>query len=549
MARAGQAQSMADYFGQLRSDYQVAKSSQYRRRRTGILPMGTTADWHVRVEVDFLHVIEIVRDMDRNDVIVGQMVDRAVTNTLQDGITPDPNTGDKGLNKALLENWEEWCESPDAVDIQGEQTFHDLEYQVLRSTLVDGDICCLPRKEGCLQLFEAHRLRRPMSTLLNVVGGILLDDNRKRLEYWFTKDDIPPYQALNLVRDMNKVPARDADGFRQVFHVRNPKRCTQTRGLSALIPCVDTAGMFEDIAFAKLVQAQVTSCFAIFRERELKFDLNDASLNTGELSTMTLPDGSTRVIRGIAPGMEFTGKPGEKLQGFSPAVPNAEFFEHAKLMLTLIGINLGLPLVLLLLDASETNFSGFRGAVDQARLGFRRNQRWLIERFHRPVWKWRVRMEMANDPAMRLAAQKSGVNIFRHNWNRPSWPYIEPLKDASTDLMRVRNALISPRRLQAERGRKWKDVCREVVEDNALAIMRAKKMAAFINSRYPDDQPVHWRELISLPTPDGVNLTLGPEGGTEAKESPAAPAAKKPAGANAANPGLPVNRLNGAAHG
>ena len=107
-----------------------------------------------------------------------------------------------------------------------------------------------------------------------------------------------------------------------------------------------------------------------------------------------------------------------------------------RLILTLIGINLGLPLVMVLMDASETNFSGWRGAVDQARLGFRQNQKRLINRFHKPVYLWKVRQWMAEDAALRRAAARSDVNIFAHRWNPPTWPYIQPLQDATADLLR-----------------------------------------------------------------------------------------------------------------
>jgi hypothetical protein len=180
------------------------------------------------------------------------------------------------------------------------------------------------------------------------------------------------------------------------------------------------------------------------------------------------------------------------------------------LILTIIGVNFGLPLVLVTLDATKTNFSGWRGAVDQARLGFRRNQRFLCSRFHSPVYRWRLRHWMADDPVLaKVATRKSNsVNIFNHRWNKPGWRYIEPLKDASADLLRVRNALTSPRRLHAERGDDWEEVAREIVEDNAHAITIAKTAALKMNAAFPSDDPVHWRELISLPTPDGVSINI-----------------------------------------
>lgn len=512
--------STAEAFESIRNDYNAAKTSRYRRRRTGVAPTGSGADYHYRSDADYLRMLEQARDMDRNDCIVGQTVDRAVTNALQDGLQLDPQTGDKELDQELWSRWKAWGEDPEQCDIQGEHCWSEQEQLVYRATLVDGDILALPiRDDGYLELVESHRLRTPSNTSKNVVNGILLDGRRKRLEYWLTKDDLSPSKALSKVSDIETYQARDRSGQKQVFHVFNPKRITQTRGVSAFAPIFDVLGMFEDVNFAKLVQQQIVSCFAVFRERSLEGEYGDPP-QRGDRESESMSDGGTRTIEGIAPGMEITGQPGEKLTGFSPNVPNNEFFQHVRLILTLVGVNLGLPLVMVMLDASETNFSGWRGAVDQARMGFRRNQKWLAARFHTPVYKWKVRDWLASDAAMRNVAKKSKVDVFGHIWKMPTWPYVDPYKDAQADLLRVRNVLISPRRLHAERGRDWETIAEETVADNAYAIRKAKGEAAKLNTEFKDGNPVHWRELLSLPTPDGVDVALTPSGDSGESDKP-----------------------------
>lgn len=504
--------SMAEAFESLHNDYNAARPNRFRRQRTGVLSTGSSADWHLRVEQHAWAIMEQARAMDRDDVVAGQILDKAVNHTLQDGLKLDPQTGDDELNDDLESRFAEWAGDPDQCDITGENSFNKLAELVLRSALLDGDVIALATKGGHLQLVEAHRLRTPRNTKKNVVNGILLDDNRRRLEYWLTKDDISPNVALNLVSDVVQYPARDAAGNKQVFHVFKQKRISQTRGVSAFAPAFDCLGMFEDINFAKLVQQQVVSCFAIFREREID-SLADAPAPLGESYSETLTDGSQRTIQGIAPGMEIRGAPGEKISGFSPAVPNQEFFQHVKLILTLIGNNIGLPLVMVMMDASETNFSGYRAAVEDARKGFRRNQRWMAEQFHQNVYAWKLRQWMAEDSTLRNKESKLGRKFYAHRWNSPTWQYIEPLKDAQADLLRVRNALISPRRMHAENGCEWDDIAEEIVADNVMAIGLARKAAQVLNAQFPDEDPVHWREVISLPTPDGMNIKLqGTEG-------------------------------------
>lgn len=514
--------NLANEFEDARSDYSMAKSSRFRKQRTGVSRQGRPGDWHTRVYGDRLLMMELARDMDRNDTVVGQCITRATENIVQDGMGLDPQTGDPRLDADLRQRWDNWANDPDQCDLAGEMTFNQMEELAVRCPIVDGDMFFLPTKSGALEAIESHRCRTPTDVVgdFKVVDGVKLSPERKRLEYWFTANDVDPFKSATLMGDVTKYGARDKDGNRQVFHVYDPKRFSQTRGITALAPIVDVCGMFEDINFAKLVQQQIAGCFAIIRNRNSVFGRGPSTPLTGEASTQPLADGTTRQLEGISPGMEILGNPGETISGFTPTIANSDFTQHIRLMLQLIGINLGLPLVMVLMDASETNFSGWRGAIDEARRHFRRNQKHLISKFHREVYLWQVRRWMASDRSLRSAAKR--VDIFEHRWNRPSWPYIEPLKDAQADLLMVRNGLTSPRRLHAARGHEWRDIQAEIVQDNTLAISTAIAAAIKINSGVPSDMKVHWRELLSLPTPDGVKVKLGDESGdgaTATKES------------------------------
>jgi hypothetical protein len=245
-----------------------------------------------------------------------------------------------------------------------------------------------------------------------------------------------------------------------------------------------------------------------------------------------------RIMEEIFPGARFKTKPGHKLQPFSPSVPNPEFFQHAKLMLQLIGAAIGLPLVMMLMDASETNFSGWRGAVEEAKEGFIDNQTMMIECFLRPFMRLWTAYEIAQG---RLTPPKNVTNPYRHEWRGRAWPYIEPLKDANAQSYRMRNLLGSPRRIHMELSQDWETEVDHTVEDNSYAILAALKekkkledKAKVIGLKKVD---IPWQYLLSLPTLDRVSgtMTIDPSSGdaTAAKPpaggQPGAPPAKKPA--------------------
>jgi len=149
---------------------------------------------------------------------------------------------------------------------------------------------------------------------------------------------------------------------------------------------------------------------------------------------------------------------------------------------------------MLLLDPTKTNLSGWRGAIDQARIRFREMQIDLIKQLHQPIYNWKVRQWMQTDPVIARLAATVG-NPFKHTWKRPTWPYIEPFKDSQADNLQQTQFLNSPRRIQAARGRDWDEVAPEIVADKGKLIRLAIAESDSINSEYPSAS-VTWRELL-----------------------------------------------------
>ena len=480
-------------FGELKSDYNAARTSRTRKRLVGVSSMGSGADYHVRSEVANLRMMEQAREFDRNDVIVGQGITRLIDSVLQKGIRLDPKTGDAELDANLSKRWKEWTGKPELCDAAKEHSFAWLARLAMRGMIVDGDSFALPLTTGSVELVEAHRVRRSRRTEKNVVHGILLSEQRERLECWITKEDLNPNAPGPTLAGIRRVPMRNSRGERQVLQVYNSRRVSQTRGVTALAPTVDMIGMHDDIQFATLVKTQVASCFAIFHEFA-DGTVSTPAAQTGEREEETRGDGSTRTVEGISPGMKVQGLPGETLKGFSPNIPNPEFFPHAMLILTFIAINLNMPVHMLLLDPSKTNFSGWRGAMDLARVGFRELQALMIEKFHEPIYLWKVRQWITEDAKLQAALGRD-VDIFGHRWSPPSWPYMEPKKDAEADNTIIESRLDSRRGVLNKNGKDIDDVDRELVADNERLIISAAEAAERINQKHPD-AAVDWRELI-----------------------------------------------------
>lgn len=507
---------LAGHFLDIEARYKIAKDSRHVSRNSDIPATGASADQHYAAEADYFRSVEIARLLDRDDMIGGAIVTRFVDNVLQGGLTVDPSTGDDGLNSHIKMLWDAWCAEPSQCDNAKEYDFNEMTGQMLRHVIVDGDVLHRPMRDGSIETIEGHRLKTPGGLTSgdrdNVVHGVELDDKRRRVAYWITKDEISPHRYVSKAESV-RVPARDGAGHLNVWHSKFPKRSTQTRGFTAFAPVANGCMMHDDIQFAKLVQQQSASVYAFIRERQMGGEFPGLTDEDG-VSQVADPcsPGEFKAMKNIAPGLVYTTYPGETIRQWSSNVPNPTFFDHARQIQQLVSVNVGVPLIMLLLDGSETNFSGWRGVMEQAKLGFQRWQRWLRDRWYRRVFLWKLRQWSTPgfalaDPLL-VAARQRGVDVFAHSWTLPTWPYIEPLTDASADLLESRNALRPMRMIQKSRGRDWDDVHQWIVEDNAKLIRRAIAESQAIKIETGVD--VDWQVLAMLPLPEGIQMAIQP---------------------------------------
>lgn len=513
MSRQRQPESFAEHFLQLKSSYDAANSgSKYRRQRAGIQWQGSNADSHYTI-TQLLRMIEGSRDLDRNNPVIAQGFDRVV-----DAVHPklyelEPQTGDAKLNEDLKARFVDWAEDADQCDAQGRRSFCEIARQSLRHTFVDGDPSLLMLEDGSLETLESHRMRGPSSSSaklhLTAPLGIDVDARNKPTAYYFTKSDFGFGGGVK-ISDIAKYNARDPEGFRQVLHLFNQRRFSQNRGVPILASVFEMCGFFDDLEFTQLVKAQVSACFAILEEEQPEKSgpalASDAMAVLGTRTNETRSDGTTGINESLSPGMRIKSR--NKITGFSPNVPNESFFQHIEHILTLIAINMGLPVQALLLEP-KANFSAWRGAESKAREGFKAWQRWLIESLYCDVYRWKVRQWLVDDPALNRAAnrQRSKPLIFRHRWRPNGWAYIQPEVEAQAAALRMSTGQSSPSDVHAESNGSgtWADHNKAVMFERAEQIMEALENLARIKAKHPDAD-VSWRDF-PIPTAAGSTVS------------------------------------------
>lgn len=491
-------ETICETFRRMRSAYPLGEDSRYLPRLRGVNRAGSGADWHIESETTFFTSIERARDWDRTNMVVGQGITRLINNVCQDGLTLDPDTSDEELDKEIAARWDDWRADPRQCDVRGVLPFDQQVRLGLRSMIVDGDVIELLTEDGGAQWVEAHRLRTPKGTSRNVIHGVLVDEaTGEPREYWITKKEIGLHARVQLVAEMNRYPRRNEGGELVVLHLFNPKRFSQSRGHSAMLPLTYPLPLHDDVQFANLVLAQTAACYTVIRNQGSGLSGGLNPTGRGEVTQETQGDGSVRTISGMSPGMEVKGAAGETVSLASPNVPSPQYVEHATLVLAIIAVNFDLPLAVFMLDPKLTNFSGWRGAMDQARYGFAALQGMLASQIYTPTYRFQLSRWIRDD--FRGQAARLGERIYKHKFNRPRWPYIEPLKDAQADDLRLKTGLVSGRKWCAERhSQDWSDYVAEVMADREKLVSSAMEAASRINAEQKPEKPIDWRELLNF---------------------------------------------------
>lgn len=515
-----------DAFERMYQGYAATRPSRLRSDPVDLPWRGAGPDYHYgRDEFKFLKLVEMCRDFERNEPVIQAAFNRLVANVIGPGFTLDPRTGDQEVDKRLLERWHGWADDPNQCDAAGEMTFPEMESTGFRSVARDGDVYTVPLTSGRLAWYESHRNQTPQGVYENVVNGVHLGPHHRKLGYFFTDEPLEPWKS-SMPSEPTYIPATDKYGFGQVFHLYEAKRFNQSRGVPWCAPTVDTIDKHGRIQFARMVQQQMVSCYALLVTRGENWKPEDQAATVGSDSDATKPVDRDEYLKNLQrtwdqmfPGMVFDGLPGEQLQAFSSGVPNAEFFPHVMLLLSFIAVNLDLPVQVLMLDPTKTNFSGWRGAVDEARKRFQQMQAGYRTKFHRRTYRWKVRQWLKTDIWLQ-DAMLGGLDVFAHNWNPRAWDYIEPHKDAAADELAIRGAHNSRHNLFAKRGHSYDDVMPQVFEELESELDEALAITERLNAKYEGKQigkPLDWREVASargvIPSPMVTSLSakLGDE--------------------------------------
>ena len=506
-------ESRKDRETELKSSYASGEVTRMNPVPRGIDPLGADADYHYRTAQNYYLHVERGRAAVRNHPLVEQGINRLIANLRLDGFALDVNSGDTAVDEDIKDDWKAWTGETLAgrnmCDYEGSRSFQQIARQSFFNRCSDGDLIHLPLSDGRIQTWESHHIRtpwgRPRSAIRNndqdgFVHGAEVRRGRT-VAYWITPFNVPPRASLTKGQ-ARRYPVFDSQGNKITFWMGFRHRFFQRRGISRLSAPADAMTGFDDLNYANIKSALRRALISYLMED----NPNAMPTNLAGVGGANLPKTGDRYAQQIGLGLESIvieqmGEPaqvlkvpdGKKMEGWNANLPVQSFFEHAALMLTMLAVNLDLPLSFLLLDGSLVNFHGGRMTFDQVKLRLQQIQKDEIQGLWAPAYEWRTRLRLTPgsplfDRSLATSVRTRGADPYRYTFRPRGWPYVKPAEDAAAEDRAENRNLRSLRSILADRGTDLDDHIPEVIGDRAswvrVSLETASRIAAESQSKY-----------------------------------------------------------------
>lgn len=440
-------------------------STTYRMRTWGLSSAGPVSA--LSVSLDNLKFRS--RDLTRNDPTADGGIESLVTNLIGDSISPRWQTGDKVLNKEIQDLWKESIEE---MDYDGLLDFYGIEALVARSLLESGEVLAhftYPKNRNFLvpfqiQLLETDHLSKDMDQVLpngnKLRQGIIFDKDNRRIGYQLYRTHPGESFFLTEASGLDQITIKSDD----LKHIFKPLRPGQLRGrpwLATIIARMYLFSMYED---AELDRKKTAAMFAGFVESPV-----------GDMVVPGLPGNPSQNYQGtdyvsLEPAIIQYLKPGQKMTFSNPADVGENYEVFIKQQLRRAARGLGITYEQLTGDLEKVNYSSIRAGLIEARRLFKMIQHHIIiHQVCKPVAaRWMDMVVLSGLINIRDYATERRRYI-KTEWTGKDWEWVDPIKDITAKILKVRAGFSSRTREIAEMGGHVEEVDEEIQNENKTA--------------------------------------------------------------------------------
>lgn len=412
-----------------------AKSEGYgdkkrRERRVGWPPRSGPADAKLDQRTQEALRNDAQQALRTNSIargLVGRMADLMV----QDGFSLQVQSADREWNAEVEAKWRAWSESGE-IEQRGTRSLPQLCYAAVLAACTDGDLGWVPLANGRVQFIEGARVggsgdgNVPAGTMVR--NGVEIDGEDRVAAYW--------------VRTWTGSPERVSRDEMRLMVSPHMLRVNQSRGEPAIQAVLDRLDDIDNCVENVAAALEVTSLLTLVvtspdpvgtkQAMEASTDPEEAEDEdwTGQPKETTLrkPGGIIHLPTGSTANAVEPSQATQSLEGMT------------SLLIGLASMDVGLPLVLAMLDFSKVNFSSGRAAIQLAYVAFYKWQAWLIRELCTPVFLWWIGNEI------RAGRIEFRADFAKHEFVPPPAPVLDPKVEAEAAAFAIEKNLSTLKR-------------------------------------------------------------------------------------------------------
>jgi len=419
------------------------------------------------------------REFKRDNPIYKGMLSRSTGYIVGNGFTLQAKTGDNAANSKIEKRWRVFWKRPEIRNILSGRK---CEKMICEELLTVGDTGVIKTDRKKIQLIESEQIAGKKNY---ADDGIDKDTFGVPTGFW-----VGGYN-INGAIDRRTIKRYSPDDF---LFLTEPERPSSIRGVP---PCQASFPMLHrinDVCDSEAIAWQLLARLAVSVTREQGKELGYLESKTNPNKKTGDSELSTRLTE-LDYAIIFHGSPGDQIKGIERNLPGKNFSESLIMFLRLLGLPLGLPLEVILLDWTKSNYSQSRAVLEQAFVTFMGWQFELADFFLTPVYEWWLTGEIEDGYI------KETETIFDHDWIKPTFPWIDQLKEALAWGEKLDRGLTLQQKALKSLGADREDEMDEREKEIKDAIERSKRLKKETGIEVP------WQHFAGI-MPPGAGKTI-----------------------------------------
>lgn len=430
------------------------------------------------------------RSLYMNNEVAGAVLARIKTNVVGAGLIPKPVINYKYLNitreeakeyeriiKAKFNTWASSCNS----DSSRTNDFYTTQALVCLSWVMSGDVFAIPKRkkrEGvdidlCIQILEADRIRNPSSSNEQIRGGIELDSDGELTKYYISGKHPGDGQS-----ETKGYPVYNSLGRKNIYHVFEPERPGQRRGVPLLAPLILSLKQLGRYQTAEITSAVMNAMIGLIIEKPQDSQPTYYNSNYGKQVNGAVPPKQEEKKYDIKNATVIETYKGHTVKEFQTSRPNKNYKDFVETVIEGMGARVSVPKEVLM-SSFKSSYSAARASLEEAHKRFIVARKIIVTKFCQPTYEEFILDLIKNgdiecpqffeDEAVRSA-------FTRCLWIGPNKASLDPVKDARAAEISLKNKTTTRSMIALSIGIDYDDIIDEIEEEEMTMAGIEKKI-------------------------------------------------------------------------